>query len=1627
MTTTFTGIQNENEFYSHHYLSELFANDIQATTSRWREAAGASEGTSRRQAPDQALRALAHPYLVFRQQFRRRRGDKARVSLQRDWFRSLLTALGYDLQPANHLLDDETGDEVPVLHAAGIRQGTAQLLVLGAYDPDGDDEDPLSLRPHRAQYHGETPPPEPILKETWGDIITRRIFGQRHPARWVILLSPSQVLLLERGKWTHNRLLRFVLDDIMGRRETPTLQATTALLHRESLVPDEGMSLLDSLDDNSHRHAFAVSADLKHALRESIELIGNEAIRYLREVRKERVYRLDGKLAGKLGQEALRYMYRLLFLFYIEARPELGYAPVDSQAYRKGYSLEHLRDLELVRLTGGESLNGCYIHESVQTLFRLIRDGFDGGDPNILAGSLHNTFQIRALDSALFREDATPLLDGVKLRNEVLQQVIRLMSLTRPAKGRSRRRGRISYAQLGINQLGAVYEALLSYRGFFAEEDLYEVKQAGKDPDELENAWFVPLSELHKYSQEERVFEAGADGLRKIKVHSKGRFIYRLAGRDREKTASYYTPESLTRCVVRYALKELIPDDMPASRILDLTICEPAMGSAAFLNEAVNQLAEKYLDRRQRELGKRIPHADYADELQKVKHFITDRNVFGVDLNPIAVELAEVSLWLNCIHKDSHVPWFGFQLVCGNSLVGARRQVYESGKLGDKVRRGGRWFNFGPERVTAAREGTVYHFLLPDPGMADYRNKAAMRYEPADFARIKAWRKAYCRPFTAEEIAELEALSARVDELWALYTEQLARDRRETVDTLLVWGSEGSTSPRRTPNDWKDRIRAQGVFSEGTRTVGPYRRLKLVMDYWCALWFWPISEAARLPTRDEFLNEVSLLLKGSVFQPGLGPNQTEDLFGQEYAEHADEIAKRITNELGMLDLDRLFEQFPRLKFVDEMAGRRCFHHWELMFADLFYGRNSDGGERGGFDLVLGNPPWIKVEWKEAGVLGDFDPSLALRKHTAVELTRGRDEAFDRYGGLREAWNADVEDSEATQAFLNATQNYPALAKQQTNLFKCFLPQSWMISSSVGISGFLHPEGVFDEPNGGQFRVELYHRLRAHFQFRNELKLFPEIHNRISYSVNIYGNPGLVRFSHISNLYTPGTVDSCFADGEETLSPGLKDKNNNWDIRGHKHRLIEIDENTLAVLGCLYDEPGTPSMEARLPAIHVQQFLSVLQKMANHPRHLGDMGNSTYSTQQWNETGAQRDGTIRRRTQFARRPLELVLSSPAFFVGIPWYKTPRSICETNRAYDVLDLTNIDDDYLPRTNYIPACEDGEYLARTPKVPWLQEGEKEPRIVSNYFRCINREMVNPANERTLITAIVPREVGAIHTNVTTAFLRPIDCVDFGALTMSIVLDFLMKSTGSGHVNVSWLRRLPILTPECGSLICNALRVRALCLSCVTSHFENLWMKICETPLLEDLAYRHIDAFKSDRWTSTDPRLPATFFADLTPTWNRNVALRTDFTRRQALVEIDVLTAKALDLTLEELLTIYLVQFPVMRQYEADTWYDANGRIVFTTSKGLPGVGLPRKAIRADSSYTLDTSTYQDTNIALGWEDVRHIEAGTIRRRVTDNTQPGGPIQRWIEYVAPFTRPDREQDYRVAWEVFASRNVVI
>jgi hypothetical protein len=111
---------------------------------------------------------------------------------------------------------------------------------------------------------------------------------------------------------------------------------------------------------------------------------------------------------------------------------------------------------------------------------------------------------------------------------------------------------------------------------------------------------------------------------------------------------------------------------------------------------------------------------------------------------------------------------------------------------------------------------------------------------------------------------------------------------------------------------------------------------------------------------------------------------------------------------------------------------------------------------------------------------------------------------------------------------------------------------------------------------------------------------------------------------------------------------------------------------------------------------------------------------------------------------------------------------------------------------------------------------------------------------------------------------------------------------------------------------------------------------------------------------------------------------------------------------ITLGDLITIYRVQFPVMQQYERDTWNDQNGGIVFTASKGLTGVGFPRKG------------SGRGANKSTGWEDIAGMKSGTVSRTIIDDTPPGGPVERTITYEAPFDRCDRVGDYREAWRYF-------
>lgn len=1633
------GINNENEFYSNHYLGEVFTSDIREALEPWNEQENAArevERAAREQgeeftpgyrAPWNQLNSLATTFFRQLAEQEKQRQIPQRLVDQRSRWQPLLQALGYELNPQIQVLED--GSPLPVLARYNSVDGSPWLWIVEAHDVDEGTLDPLALSLLKAQFPADVDKKhrDKLRKNargeyrSWQDLISTEVFTQPETPRFVLLLGNRQLLLLDRTKWAQNRLLRFDFEEILSRRETETLKATAVLLHQDSLMPGSGAPYLDSLDDNSHKHAFGVSEDLKYALRESIELLGNEAMRYLIE---RGLANYTGNRAVNpedLSRECLRYMYRLLFLFYIEARPELGYAPMQARTYLQGYSLETLRDLEMIPLTSEEDRNGRYLDDSLNMLFKLVREGYNGGEriqSDWISGeqiSVHNNqFKIPRLESHLFATENTPYLNRVVFRNETLQQVIQAMSLSRPGKGRFARRGRISYRQLGINQLGAVYEALLSYRGFFASHDLYEVKKAGEEFNELETGYFVSADEITKYHDGEKVYEK--DG--SLRIHRRGSFIYRMAGRDREKSASYYTPEVLTRSLVKYALKELFKEQIEpiadphakADAILKLTVCEPAMGSAAFLNEAINQLAEAYLYHKQQAEGRRIPQDEYTQELQRVKMYIADNNVFGVDLNPVAVELAEVSLWLNAISGDTFVPWFGYQLHCGNSLVGTRRQVFNKSELTYKKAKDPSWLNSEPAELamnTPREEKQIFHFLLPDSGMANYSDKTVKQRYPDDYKLLDAWRKAFTASFEPHEINDLQRISSKVEALWSAYRQQLKAEREATADGYAVWPLPAEAQLHSSMRS-KDE-----TFSKRHQDNSDYQKLRWVMDYWCALWFWPIDKADELPDRSDWLFDLETLLDGIVVTEEVTAAESNNMAGLFDEEESIREEESLFSGTGRLKTDVLFRHLPRLKVVDALRKQHRFFHWDLEFSDLF-------AERGGFDLMLGNPPWLKVEWQEAGVLGDFEPEFVLRKLSASKLVTLREQTFNHIPELEDAWRSEYEGCEGMQNFLNARQNYPVLRGVQTNLYKCFLPQAWRLGAEQGVAGFLHPEGIYDDPKGGQLRAAVYPRLRAHFQFHNELSLFAEVHHATMFSINVYGpQQATPSFINMSNVYAVSAIDASFVHNNQGPVPGIKDEQEIdgkvkvfWNTTGHRSRLINVGLHELSLFARLYDSEGTPAWQARLPALHATQLVAVLEKFADQPKRLGDLQGEYLSLEMWHETNQQKDETIERQTQFPEDASQWVLSGPHFFVGNPFYKTPRANCTLNSDYDSLDLLSLPDDYLPRTNYIPACDAQEYAQRTPRVTWTEQGEDEPRKVTDYYRHINRRAIGGSSERTAIGAIIPKEVAHIDGGFSLTFRDIKQLILFNTSFNSLPFDFVIKTTGKSDCRAELVKILPMLSEVGMRLI-----VRGLVNNVIIQHYAELW----------NASYK--PAFNTQHWSRNLPQLPQYFFAHLTPEWQRNCALRTDYTRRQALVEIDVLVAQALGLTLEELLTIYRVQFPVMRQYEADTWYDQIGRIIFTPSKGLVGVGLPRTARKADLKngyrFTVDSPDWKGGDgeeLAIGWDDVKHLQSGTVSVTFDDYTRSDEGERRTVTWQAPFIKPDREDDYKVAWAFFES-----
>ncbi|MEU7116161.1 hypothetical protein [Streptomyces sp. NPDC046182] len=764
--------------------------------------------------------------------------------------------------------------------------------------------------------------------------------------RFVLLLCGGVVVLADRQTWGEGRYLAVNLDAALernDRRQYGELATIAGLFSHEALAPAEDgkAPAIDALIKASRDNAVGVSSELREGLQKSVEIIANAVLERLEEVGVEprEIERTDQPFARQLTQESLRYLYRILFLLYAEARPELGILPADDGSYEAGYSMARLRELVQrdEQLTEETTRNGVHLHASLDLLFKKVNNGYRpyGTEPNDeLPGDDEETrrrkekhrsedrgLRFEPLRSELFErdsvrligtetrdprsdEDAEPRWLDLRPRNSALHQVLRLLTLKK-ADGPGGRAGFISYRNLGINQLGAVYEGLMSYTGIIAEEELCEVAKSG---DPAKGSWLVPSQRLKEYPENTWVMYDEHDvqrGLRGPRKYPPGCFVYRLAGRDRETSASYYTPESLTKVTVELALKHRVDQEKDAdgnvvrtraSELLKYRICEPALGSGAFLNEAINQVAEEYLRRRQDELGVSIPTADALTEKQKAKAYIALHNAYGVDLNATGVELAEVSLWLNTMHPGMRAPWFGLHLRRGNSLIGGRRTVYAAGDVAPQTGKAP-WLNAKPLTPTPLPflkdgakqplpDGAVHQFLLPTPGWAavtgasgDAKKLLALLAEDGVKA-LADWKKGILqkphRRLTkktsepmrdtktgdeaASQYTRLRDAARRAEFLWSLVVKRMELSEREISRSIAVWGADPKDEEfaflRRSEAGTDDagsvRMSKEKVYADLFKAAGsPYWRLKRVMDAWCALWFWPAEQAGLLDGTDD--------------------------------------------------------------------------------------------------------------------------------------------------------------------------------------------------------------------------------------------------------------------------------------------------------------------------------------------------------------------------------------------------------------------------------------------------------------------------------------------------------------------------------------------------------------------------------------------------------------------------------------------------------------------------------------------------------------------------------------------------------------------------------------------------------
>ncbi|WP_155058461.1 Eco57I restriction-modification methylase domain-containing protein [Streptomyces blattellae] len=935
----------------------------------------------------------------------------------------------------------------------------------------------------------------------------------------------------------------------------------------------------------------------------------------------------------ELRSALLRLVYRLLFVFVAEDRDALLSPDADALArerYETYFSSARLR--AHARKRRGTAHGDLY--EALRIVLTALGD--ENGRPELGLPGLGGLFN---------DTDADAPLRGLKLSNEALLTAVRHLSQVRD--GSAGRWRAVDYRHLDAEELGSVYESLL----------------------ELEP----------KYSAADRTFE-----------------LVEVAGNTRKTTGSYYTPSSLIECLLDSALDPVIDDavkrgeeaaasagapdpaDSIVTELLSLTVCDPACGSGHFLVAAARRIAKQVAAVRERNPEPTL------DAVRHALHEVIARCIYGVDLNPMAVELAKVSLWLEALEPGKPLSFLDAHVKHGNGLIGATPKLLRDG--------------------------------IPDD--------AFIATEGDDKKHAKALEKANQQ----ERIGQGSLFDIG----------------EETVNVTNTVFGRGLRAITLAQAEELTDVRSQEEAYEEWVASSEYQRALRVADAWCAAFVWlKTPEAPRAVTHGVF-------------------KALEDSSGEG-------VASETKGEIR-----RLRKQYT-------------FFHWHLEFPEVFSvpedgrGVSEATGWAGGFDCVVGNPPWDSVEFREQEFFATKQaPEIAEASRSAVrkKMIDALRESPDTLP-LYEDFQAGKRKVYAESHFLRRSGRVPLTGQGNLNTYAVFTETDRILIGPKGRAGVIAPTGIATDARTQYFFKDLVQSraISALYDFENRAGLFPAVDSRMKFSILSVTGRSLTepaaRFAFF--LHDPTELDD--AEKVFTLTP-------------EEITLLNPNTGNCPVFRSRRDAEITLGIYRRFPV------LVKTAKPTDNPWEISfkpglfDMSHDSDIFR--NREELTRDGWTLIGNSFVRDTAKM----------LPLYEAKMIDFFTHRAADVVKSeTAVQRQNQPRYLTTRELQDPERLA----IPshWVSSSVVEDKLNAAQWNCEWLfgwcYVTSATNERTAVPSFIPRNAVGNKFPLMFSSAGPELVAALCANQASFVFDYVsrQKIGGTSMSKFIW-EQLPVATPD-------------------------------------------------------------------------------------------------------------------------------------------------------------------------------------------------------------------------------------